>query len=183
MGRPCYHRGWPKVLLSEVERPVAISSHTLCDWLPHWLPFLPFMGPLVPMTTQFWQPKPVHPSCGPVFLQELSSASQGLDEHRHAWVQAQICSCAPCHHPRCCLLLTSHCSGQALPPMTAVEAKLGLAGPGQDFSGLAKAPHQVHIHLLCQALVLTCSSTRDWVAGKSAQPGIRSSEASSQHTS
>lgn len=36
--------------------------------------------------------------------------------------------------------------------MTAVEAKLGLAGPGQDFPGLAKAPHQVCIHLLMSSL-------------------------------
>lgn len=43
-----------------------------------------------------------------------------------------------------------------MPPVTAVEAKLSLAGPGQDFSGLAKAhkktqacgPHQFCVHLL-----------------------------------
>lgn len=35
---------------------------------------------------------------------------------------------------------------------------------------------------LCESLVLTCSSTRDQVAGQNAQPGRRSPETLSQHT-
>lgn len=65
---------------------------------------LPFSlsGALVPMTTWFWQLRPMHPSWGPVFLQGFPTASQGLYEHR----RAQVYSYGSCHHPCFCLLLT-----------------------------------------------------------------------------
>lgn len=47
---------------------------------PTGLPFS-LSGALVPMTTWFWHPKPMHPSWGPVFPQEFPTASQGLYEH------------------------------------------------------------------------------------------------------
>lgn len=79
---------------------------------------------------------------------------------RQACGQTQACSPGPCHPPRCPLLLTQRSNGQAFPPMTVVEAKLGLAGSGQDFSGLAKTLRGrrpvVHIGFafigLCQVL-------------------------------